>query len=103
MTDRTVVSPSELNAWLTDAIREVVGCEDCTLTWKYRLREPEKHGGCNWSGLNLRLGENTDRDAAITAAGRVEREAFRLFNLEEKPPPKRASPEFKMDMHRRRL
>lgn len=36
-------------------------------------------------------------------AARVEREAFELFNLEEEPLPQRASPEFKADMHRRRL
>lgn len=44
MAEREIVSPSELNAWLNAQIQKVDGCMDCELTWKYRLREPEKHG-----------------------------------------------------------
>ncbi len=76
MPARKIVSPSDLNAWLTAQIRKVDGCKDCQLTWKYRLREPEKHGGCNWSELNLRYGEGTDHTTAINAALTIEREAF---------------------------
>jgi hypothetical protein len=83
MPDRKVISSAELNAWLTDEIRNVNGCQQCELTWKYRVREPEKHGGCNWSSLNLRLGEDTDRDAAVRAAFEIETRAFELFNLED--------------------
>lgn len=83
MAERKVISSAELNAWLNGEIRNVKGCEQCELTWKYRLREPEKYGGCNWSSLNLRLGEDTDRDAAARAAFEIEIRAFELFNLEE--------------------
>jgi hypothetical protein len=83
MAERKVVSSSELNLWLTSEIRSVAGCEQCELTWKYRLREPEKKGGCNWSSLNLRLGEDTDRGAAVRAALELEVRAMDLFNLED--------------------
>jgi len=99
MPERKIVSPSQLNAWLTAQIQKVDGCKDCELTWKYRLREPEKHGGCNWSELNLRYGEGTDHDTAVKAALTIEREAFEQFNLEEEPPPPpHAAPEFKANM-----
>lgn len=99
MPERKIVSPSQLNAWLTAQIQAVDGCRDCELTWKYRLQEPEKHGGCNWSELNLRYGEGTDHDTAVKAARTIEREAIRQFNLEpESSPPPRAAPEFKANM-----
>ncbi|MCA3223829.1 MAG: hypothetical protein ING41_15810 [Burkholderiales bacterium] len=99
MPERKIVSPSQLNAWLTAQIQEVDGCRDCDLTWKYRLREPQKHGGCNWSELNLRYGEGTDHDTAVKAALTIEREAFKQFNLEpESSPPPLAAPEFKANM-----
>ncbi len=59
MAERKIASSAELNVWLTGEIRSVAGCEQCELTWKYRLREPEKHGGCNWSSINLRFGEDS--------------------------------------------
>ena len=83
MTGRKIISPHALNTWLTDQIQKVVGCHDCKLTWKYRLQEPEKHGGCNWSGLNLRYGEGTDHTSAVNAAITIERDAYEKFNLEE--------------------
>lgn len=83
MTKRKVISSTELNIWLTHEIRSIVGCEQCELTWKYRLLEPEKHDGCNWSSLNLRLGEDTDRNTALRAAQEIEIRASKLFNLEE--------------------
>ena len=96
MSERKIVSASQLNAWLTAQIQKVDGCEDCELTWKYRLRGPEKHGGCNWSELNLRYGEGTDHNTAVKAALTIEREAFEQFNLEEEPPaPPLAAPESK--------
>ena len=96
---RKIVSPSDLNAWLTAQIQKVDGCKDCQLTWKYRLREPEKHGGCNWSELNLRYGEGTDHTTAINAALTIEREAFEQFNLEDEPAsPPRVPAEFKPNM-----
>lgn len=99
MPERKIVSPSQLNVWLTAQIQKVDGCKDCELTWKYRLREPEKHGGCNWSELNLRYGEGTDHDTAVMAALNIEREAFEQFNLENEPsPPPHAAPEFKAKM-----
>jgi hypothetical protein len=99
MAERKIVSPSHLNAWLTAQIQKVDGCKDCKLTWKYRLREPEKHGGCNWSELNVRCGEGTDRDTAVKAALTIGRAAFEQFNLEEEPPPPPlAAPKFKVGM-----
>ncbi len=89
MVERKAVSASQLNAWLTARIQSFVGCENCKLTWKYRLQEPEKHGGCNWSGLSLRYAEGADYVAAIKAARNIEREAFNLFNLEAELPPRR--------------
>lgn len=105
MAERKVVSSAELNVWLTNEIRSVAGCERCQLTWKYRLREPEKHGGCNWSSLNLRLGEDTDRDAAVRAALKIEVRAVELFNLEDDPTPtaRVASDSSVPDMARRML
>lgn len=105
MAERKVVSSAELNVWLTGEIRSVAGCEQCELTWKYRLREPEKHGGCNWSSLNLRLGEDTDRDAAVCAALEIEVRAFELFNLEDAATPtaRVASDSLAPDMERRML
>ena len=82
MSIRKIVSPIELNTWLTDRIQEVDGCEDCKLTWKYRLQEPEMNGGCNWSSLNLHYGEGTDHDTAMNAACEIGREATNKFNLE---------------------
>jgi hypothetical protein len=84
---RKLVSASQLNAWLTARIQMIVGDGNCTLTWNYRLQEPEKNGGCNWSGLTLRFGENTHRDVAFNAAHAIGREAFEEFNLEEESPP----------------
>jgi len=81
MAERKVVTSAELNRWLTDEVRSVAGCEQCELTWKYRLREPEKLGGCNWSSLNLRFGEATDRDAALRAAVEIEVRASEQFIL----------------------
>lgn len=99
MPERKIVSPSQLNDWLTAQIQKVDGCKDCELTWKYRLREPEKHGGCNWSELNLRYGEGTDHNTAVKAALTIERVAFEQFNLEEEPPlPPLAAPEFNANM-----
>lgn len=99
MPERKIVSPSQLNAWLTTQIQKVDGCKDCELTWKYRLREPEKHVGCNWSEVNLRYGEGTDHDTAVKAALTIERDAFEQFNLEEEPSPlPRAAPEFNANM-----
>lgn len=105
MAERKVVSSAELNVWLTGEIRSVAGCEQCELTWKYRLREPEKHGGCNWSSLNLRLGEDTDRDAAVRAALEIEVRALELFNLEDDATPtaRVASDSLAPDMERRML
>jgi len=87
MVERKVVSSAELNDWLTGEIRRVAGCEQCELTWKYRLREPEKHGGCNWSSLNLQLGEDTNRDVAVQASIKLEVRALALFNLEDNVTP----------------
>lgn len=99
MPEREIVSPSQLNAWLTDRIRQVDGCRDCELTWKYRVLEPEKHGGCNWSELNLQYGDGTDHDKAVEAALTIEREAFERFNLEEEPQrPPLAAPAFEPSM-----
>lgn len=104
MPDRKVVSPADLNAWLTAEIRKVDGCHACQLTWKYRLRDPKQHGGSNWSELNLRLGDGTDRDAAVKAAAQIEVRAFELFNLEDEPPPLPLAPvEFRIEMQRRML
>lgn len=87
MSERKIVSPTELNDWLTNEIRKVDGCHQCELTWKYRLRYPEEHEGCNWSGLTLRLGEDADIRVATEAAAKIEVHAFELFNLEDEPPP----------------
>jgi hypothetical protein len=105
MAERKVVSSAELNVWLTSEIRSVAGCEQCELTWKYRLSEPEKHGGCNWSSLNLRLGEDTDRDAANLAALEIEVRASELYNLEAdaKPTARVASDALAPEMERRML
>ena len=105
MAERKVVSSAELNGWLTGEIRNVERCHQCELTWKYRLREPEKHGGCNWSSLNLRLGDDTDRDAAVRAALEIEVRAFELFNLEDDATrtARVASDSFAPDMERRML
>jgi hypothetical protein len=89
LVERKAVSPSQLNAWLTARIQRHDGCKNCELTWKYRLQEPEKNGGCNWSGLNLRHGEGADHDTALNAARTIEREAFEQFNLEEESPSER--------------
>jgi hypothetical protein len=99
MAGRKIVSPTELNTWLTAQIQKVDGCKDCKLTWKHRLLEPEKHGGCNWSELNLRYGDGTDHDTAVKAALTIEREAFEQYNLEEEPPPPPlVAPKFKVVM-----
>lgn len=105
MPDRKIVSPCELNEWLTGELQKVDGCYDCRLAWKYRLREPEKHGGCNWSELNLRIGEDTDREIAVKAALMIEARAIEQFNLEDEPPPppRGPTPGLKMEMQRRRL
>lgn len=102
---RKIVSPADLNAWLTREIRKIDGCHECELTWKYRLRYPEQHDGCNWSELNLRLGADTDLQVAVKAAAEIEVRAFQQFNLEDEPlPPLRAtSTEFEMTMERRML
>ena len=86
MPQRKIVSPTELNDWLTNEIRKVDGCHECELTWKYRLRYPEQREGCNWSGLTLRLGEDADINVATKAAAKIEVLAFALFNLEDEPP-----------------
>jgi hypothetical protein len=105
MPERKIVSPAELNAWLTGEIRKVDGCNQCELTWKYRLRYPEQHEGCNWSELNLRLGEDADFHVAAKAAAEIEVRAFELFNLEDEPPPPSREPAmgFRMNMQRRML
>lgn len=105
MTERKTVSPAELNAWLTREIRKIEGCHKCELTWKYRLRYPRQHDGCNWSELNLRVGEDADPRVAKKAASEIEVRAFELFNLEEEPPPAPRTPvkEFHVDMQRRML
>ena len=99
MVTRKIVSPSALNAWLTAQIQRIDGCKDCMLTWKYRLLEPERNDGCNWSGLNLRYGTNTEHAAAVKAALTIESEAFEQFNLEAEPPlPTRAPSGLKENM-----
>jgi hypothetical protein len=105
MTERKIVSPAELNAWLTGEIRKVNGCHECELTWKYRLRYPEQHGGCNWSELCLRLGKDADLRVAAKAASEIEACAFKLFNLEEEQPPAPRAPakELVLEMRRRLL
>lgn len=105
MVERKVVSSAELNVWLTGEIRSVAGCEQCELSWGYRLREPEKHGGCNWSSIILRLGEDTDRDVAIRAALEIEVRALDLFNLEDNATPaaRVGSDPLSPDMERRML
>lgn len=105
MPERKIVSPAELNAWLTGEIRKVDGCNECELTWKYRLRYPEQHGGCNWSELNLRLGEDADLQLAAEAAAEIEVRAFKLFNLEDEPSPRLREPptEFQANVQRRML
>jgi hypothetical protein len=105
MAERKVVSSAELNVWLTGEIHSVAGCEQCELTWKYRLREPEKYGGCNWSSINLRFGEDTDRDAAVRAALEIEVRALKLFNLEDNATPtsRVSSDSLSPDMLRRML
>lgn len=105
MPERKIVSPAELNAWLTGEIRKVDGCHECDLMWKYRLRYSEQHEGCNWSELNLRLGEGTDLHVAAKAAAEIEVRAFELFNLEDEPalPPRAPATGFHMKMLRRML
>ncbi|SEM10093.1 hypothetical protein SAMN05518845_11669 [Variovorax sp. YR750] len=98
MLERKILSSAELNAWLTSEIRKIDGCHECKLTWKYRLRDPGQHDGCNWSDLNLQLGEGADLDTAVKAAGEIERRAFKLFNLEDEAP---ASPQAStMEFHK---
>lgn len=105
MPERTIVSPAQLNAWLTDEIRKIDGCQRCELTWKYRLRDPGQHHGCNWSELNLRLGDDTDLTVAVKAAAAIEIRAFEQFNLEDEahPPPRERAIEFDVNMQRRML
>ena len=105
MSERKIVSPTELTDWLTNEIRKVDGCHECELTWQYRLRSPEQHEGCNWSGLTLRLGENADIHVAIEAAAKIEVYAFELFNLEDEPPPlpQAAAKELEVNLQRRML
>lgn len=105
MSERKLVSPTELNDWLINEIRKVDGCHECELTWKYRLRYPEQHEGCNWSGLTLRLGEDADIHVATEAAAKIEAHAFELFNLEDEPPPlsQATAKELEVNMQRRML
>lgn len=105
MPERKIVSPTELNDWLTNEIRKVDGCHQCELTWKYRLRDPKEHEGCNWSELTLRLGEDADIHVAAKAATEIEICAFELFNLEDEPPPlsQAAAKELEVNMRRRTL
>ena len=105
MSERKIVSSTELNAWLTDEIRKVDGCHDCKLAWKYRLRYPEQHEGCNWSELNLQLGEDANIHVATKAAAEIEVRAFELFNLEDEPPrlPRAPAIELHVNMQRRML
>lgn len=100
MPDRTIVSRAQLNAWMTAEIQKMSGCEDCEVTARYLVSEPEKNDGCNWSEVTLRLGrESTDKGPAIRAACEIEQRAARLFNLEEDTAPTpahkaRAEPKF---------
>lgn len=105
MPERKIVSPADLNTWLTSEIRKIDGCHKCELTWKYRLRYPELHDGCNWSELNLRLGPDTDLQVAVKAAAEIEVRAFEQFNLEDAPPPLPPTPvaQFQVTMERRML
>lgn len=105
MPRRKLVSPTELNDWLTNEIRKVDGCHECGLAWNYRLRYPEQHEGCNWSGLTLRLGADADIRVATEAAAKIEVHAFELFNLEDDLPPlsQATATELKINMQRRRL
>lgn len=105
MPQRKIVSPTELNDWLTNEIRQVDGCHECALTWQYRLRYPEQHEGCNWSGLTLRLGKDADIYVATEAAAKIEVHAFELFNIEDEPPPlsQATAIELEANMQRRML
>lgn len=105
MSERKIVSPTELSEWLTNEIRKVDGCRECELTWKYRLRYPEEHEGCNWSGLTLRLGEEADIHVATEGAAKIEVHAFELFNLGDEPPllSQATAIEFEVNMQRRML
>ena len=77
---RRVITPDELNRFLTDEIRKVEDLEDARLTFQHELREPDE-SGCNWDGAVLNPGSRGSPEYGVPHANAIVQKARRRFNV----------------------
>jgi predicted nucleic acid-binding protein len=77
---RRVISPDELNRFLTEEIRKVEDLEDARLTFQYELREPDETG-CNWDGAVLNPGSRGSPEYGVPHANAIVQKARQRFNV----------------------
>jgi hypothetical protein len=82
MRKQSLVSVTDLNAWLTQELQKHPHCEGCELAMRYRLREPSSDG-CNWSEASIRLGRDSEVSTVRPIAFAVVARAQLLFNVKD--------------------
>jgi hypothetical protein len=81
-TKRQVITPDELNRFLTEEIRKVEDLEDARLTFQYEIREPDETG-CNWAGAVLNPGSRGSPEYGAPYANAIVQKARQRFNVAE--------------------
>jgi hypothetical protein len=79
---RQIVTPEELNHYLTREIRKIEDLEDARLQFQYVLRDPDE-GGCNWSGAILSPGSKGSPEYGAPYARVIVQKARTLYNIKE--------------------
>lgn len=77
---REILSRQELEAWLTEALREFKDCEQCSITGVKRLDELDE-SGCNWSESVELHASATPVQITGPAVAKVVARARRKFNI----------------------
>ena len=77
---RKLLSPEELESWLTVELRKFKGCKSCEVIGVDGLLEPDKTG-CNWSSLVTVRVTGVPRDVFEPPVKDVVEQAQAKFNL----------------------
>ncbi len=79
--ERTLLTLSELSAWLTTELQKISDAEGSEITVQYALREPDADG-CNWSDtVVLRVGKAASSEYLQPYVRQLVEVARKRFNV----------------------
>ncbi|MBI3653683.1 MAG: hypothetical protein HY231_21840 [Acidobacteria bacterium] len=78
---RTLVTISELTAYLTGELRKVEDCQQCSISRVLAYQQPDEDG-CNWSpDVIVSYSPDVAKEYVIPHVQRIVAEARKRFNL----------------------